>query len=190
MDQSKKRDHKIMVTDIAIEKIPYIKINGLSDEICEAIQNEHKEILRLSKTLNKSNEVLTLMSVTNLEIVRVLGDEFKVDPSSNPVAVTLFRNTGRNELMYLHNHPSTNKFSWADIAEFIYNGNIGLLSVVTNQGEVYILYKTPHYNFAFLKDFLTEVYEKIKFNLISHNEAVKKFLKECHKGGVLYAKSD
>ena len=43
--------------------------------------------------------------------------------------------------MYLHNHPSTSTFSMADIDTFITQACIGLMSVVTNQGEVYILHK-------------------------------------------------
>ena len=190
MDQSKKRDHKIIVTDMAIEKVPYIKIPGLSDEICKAIQNEHKEILRISKNQNNSNEVLSLMTITNLEIVRVLGDEFKVDPSNNPVAVALFRNTVKNELMYLHNHPSTNKFSLIDLTEFLNYSNIGLLSVVTNQVEVYILHKTSDFDFDIAKDLLVNAGKSAERYIISHDAAVKKFLKECRKGGVFYVKAN
>lgn len=191
VEQAKKRDHKIMITDIAIDKVPYVKIPGLSDDACKAIQEEHKEILRIAKEKNNSNEILSLMSKNlNEKSVRVLGGEFGVDPSTDPKAVSLFNCSGRQEIMYLHNHPSTNRFSMTDIMTFIAYGEIGTISVVTNQGEVHVLNKTSKYDFEKSGKILKKIYEDYQSNKISHNLAVKEFLKVCDKGGIVYARSD
>lgn len=191
MEQAKKRDHKIFITDIAIDKVPYVKVDELSKTLCEAIQQEHKEILRISKTKNDSNEVLSLMLINLKETpIRVLGNEFRVDPNTDPRAISLFSRSNRQEIMYLHNHPSTNIFSLVDIMAFIFQGEIGLLSVVTNQGEVYILYKTSKYNFIVSSKLFKEIYMDYQSGELEHGAAVKKFLKVCIKGGVMYAKSN
>ncbi len=121
--------------------------------------------------------------------VVVLGDEFSVNPSKNPAAHALFNKANRKGIMYLHNHPSTNRFSFADIMEFVRNGPIALLSVVTNQGGVHILYKTGKYSFERARTIFSEIYTLYQQNKIEHNEAVKLFLKQCEKGGIIYAKS-
>lgn len=188
MEQAKKRDHKIMITDVAISKVPYVEVPGLSKEICKAIQIEHKEILRLAQRENESNEVLSLFPRSLSKPVRVKGGEFEVYPSDDPRAVSLFSRSGRQELMYLHNHPSTNSFSLADIMTFIQYGEIGLLTVVTNQGEVYILYKTAKYSYADTNRLFDKVYREYQSSVLDHNSAVKEFLKICCKGGIVYAR--
>ncbi|MBR3623473.1 MAG: hypothetical protein IKN43_09035 [Selenomonadaceae bacterium] len=191
MEQAKKRDHKIFITDIAIDKVPYVAVDELSRTLCEAIQNEHKEILRISQTKNDSNEVLTLMPINLKETpIRVLGNEFRVDPNTHPQAISLFSRSNRQEIMYLHNHPSTNSFSLVDIMAFISQGEISLLSVVTNQGEVYILYKSSKYDFSVSSELFKEIYMNYQAGVLEHGAAVKKFLKICMKGGVIYAESN
>jgi len=190
LEQAKKRDHKILITNIAISKVPYIKVLGLSEDVCKAIQIEHKEILKISQTDNDSNEVLSLMLKDLSANVRVMGSEFEVRPADNPEAVSLFNKAQRYEMMYLHNHPSTNKFSLADLMTFIKYGNIGVMSVVTNQGNAYILSKTVEYDYRLANKIFDEIYLRYRDEKIDHNVAVYEFLKVCHRGGIIYAKSD
>lgn len=186
LEQAKKRDHKIVITDVAIEKVPYIEVTGLSNDVCKAIQDEHKEILRIAKAKNDSNEVLTIMTADGLEKIRIFGDEFEVNPSNEPKAIVIFNQAKRREIMYLHNHPSTNSFSLADIDTFISEGKIGLLSVVTNQGEAYILYKTIQYDYASVRRLLIDLYNNCNGDA---DIMLNKFLKKCEKVGIIYAKS-
>lgn len=189
LEQAKKHDRKIMITDIAIEKVPYVEVSGLSQEQCETIQQEHREILRIAQSENESNEVLTIMSKNLLARVRVKGSEFEVLPASDPRAVSLLNRSGRQELMYLHNHPSTKIFSLADIMTFIQYGEICLMSVVTNQGTVHILYKNQSYNYTVTCQLLDVIYRRYQVNELTHDVAVKEFLKMCSKGGITYAQS-
>ena len=46
MEQAKKRDHKVYITDVAIDKVSIVNVPELSRSINETIQNEHKNILR------------------------------------------------------------------------------------------------------------------------------------------------
>lgn len=49
LNQSKRRDKKIYITDIAIDKVPYIKYDGFTDERNQIMQELAKDVLVLSK---------------------------------------------------------------------------------------------------------------------------------------------
>jgi hypothetical protein len=91
-------------------------------------------------------------------------------------------------LIYMHNHPSTNLFSVADIDTFICERAIKIMSVVTNQGEVYVLNKTSEYAYNNARAVLAEVFNSFD-DEIDNVEFVKSFLRKCDKGGIEYAKS-
>lgn len=57
LKQAKRRDRKVYITDIAIDKVPYIKYDGFTDERNRIMQELAKDVLLLSKERNDSNEV-------------------------------------------------------------------------------------------------------------------------------------
>lgn len=189
VSQAKKRDHKILITDVAIDKVPCVKTSGMSESEAFSIQGEHKALLKIAQQQNESNEVLTIMSTSNGMRVRTLGTEKTVDPSSNPEAVMMMRTSARNEMAYLHNHPSTNCFSLADINTFLLQAQIGTMSVVTNQGEVYVLHKTRKYDYNKAREIFDTICTDCLTNKLSYKEAVARFVKEAAKGGIEYGKS-
>lgn len=189
LEQAKKRDHKIFITDIAINKVPYVKTKEMTNYLAQIIQKEHKNILKIAKEENNSNEVLSIISLRDLKIIHVKGDEFSVNPSNTIEVRTLFSIAKRKEIMYLHNHPSTNKFSLPDILSFIREGQLGLISVVTNQGEVYILQKSKLYDFNKTKILFSKIYLDYTNHKLTHGEAVNQFLKQCYEGGIYYEKA-
>lgn len=184
--QAKKRDHKIMITDVAIEKVPFIKMPNIVREECERIQGAHKRLLRIAQTQNNSNEVLAILSFANTDEIHVLGTETRVDPTTNAKACTSFFSSRYGELMYLHNHPKTGLFSMMDIDTFITQGAIGLMSVVTNQGEVYILHKNHRYNYEKVRNLLLSICKTVNRD---SDRTVEMFLSECRKVGVDYGKA-
>lgn len=66
---------------------------------------------------------------------------------------------------------------------------IKAISVVTNQGEVYILNKLDNYSFDNTRKLLNEIYQSYPNGDIDDRDFVKKFLKHCYEGGIEYAKS-
>lgn len=189
LGQAKKRDHKIFITDMAIEKVAYVAVPDMSEEVNLCLRNEHRELLQIAKEQNNSNEVSTIISLVQHRKAVVLGDEFSVQTGSSPEAMGIFSIAATGEIMYLHNHPSTNNFSLTDIATFLRESQIGLLSVVTNQGTVYILHKNKNYSFQGAATLFTPIVLKYQKKLIGHNEAVKAFLKICEQGGIDYVRS-
>ena len=189
VNQSKKRDHKIMITDIAIDKVGYVTIQEIGEAAGQIIQEEHKELLRTAKEYNNSNEVLTIMTIDGTLKIRILGSEYSVDPSSSPEAYSIMRTAGSKSVMYLHNHPSTKSFSLPDIVTFLRYNQIGIMTVVTNQGEVYVLHKTAKYDYNKVRNIFNVAYAAYLSKEKNHDEAVSEFLKNCHKGGIEYVRS-
>ena len=97
-----------------------------------------------------------------------------------------FLTSGYRELMYLHNHPSTSTFSMADIDTFITQACIGLMSVVTNQGEVYILHKNHRYTYQQVRELLFSIKEIANEDI---EETIDLFLRNCGKVGIDYGKA-
>ena len=80
------------------------------------------------------------------------------------------------------------QFSFADIMEFIRYSQIGVMSVVTNQGEVHVLWKGSEYNFKVIHAIFSEIYSAYCIGALDDRKAVDLFLKACEKGGVVYAR--
>lgn len=189
VEQAKKRDHKILITDAAIQKVRTVDLPELSLAEAESLALENKKLLRVAMEQNDSNEVISVMSLKQERTVRQLGTEGKASPGENPEAVALYRSAERKELAYLHNHPSTNGLSLQDIMTFVDYGPIGIMSVVTNQGSTFLLQKTSKYDYNRTKEIFAESYQMWRNGDISYDEAVKRFLKRCSKGGVFYGRS-
>lgn len=189
LEQAKKRDRKIFITDTAIEKVDLVKPRDFSYSQASLMKSKHKELLNVAKKQNNSNEVLFIENLEFNNEVRILGNEFVVSPGKNPFAVSVIAHAKRQSLIYLHNHPSTNTFSVGDIDTFVCEKAIKAISVVTNQGEVYILNKLDNYSFDNTRKLLNEIYQSYPNGDIDDRDFVKKFLKHCYEGGIEYAKS-
>lgn len=142
-----------------------------------------------AKDKNESNEVLFIDDFNFKSEVQILGEEFVVSPAKNPFAVSVVKNAERQSLIYLHNHPSTNNFSVADIDTFICEGSIKAMSVVTNQGEVYVLNKKAGYEYNKARQLMSETFYSFEEDEIDNNEFVKRFIKKCNEGGIECVKS-
>lgn len=189
LEQAKKRDHKIYVTDVAIEKVGKVKPIDFSDSQIELMQIKHKELLKLAMNKNDSNEVLFIDDLKFKSEVQILGEEFVVSPGKNPFAVSIINNAERQSLIYMHNHPSTNNFSIGDIDTFVCESAIKTISVVTNQGEVYTLNKVKGYDYNKTRNLLSDIFNSFSDEEIDDKEFVLEFLKRCNEGGIEYAKS-
>ena len=189
LEQAKKRDHKVFVTREAIHRVDYVELSDFTEEQALAMQNKHRQVLEIAMNENNSNEVLLIEDLDFKSEVKILGSEFVVSPGKNPFAVSVIAHAERQSLVYLHNHPSTNTFSVGDIDTFVCERAIKVMSVVTNQGEVYILNKLANYNFSRVRELLTSVYTSFPKGEIDDKEFVIRFLKICRKGGIEYAKA-
>ena len=85
LEMAKKRDHKIVITDEAIKKVPRIQYKNIPESEYDTIQELAKTVLQISKDENNSNEV----AITYI----VKGNGYNYEK-----AVTLF-----NEAIVLNN---------------------------------------------------------------------------------------
>ena len=189
MEQAKKRDRKIYITEQSINKVDFVQPSDFTSRQALVMQQKHKELLEIAKTKNNSNEVLFIEDLRFSSEVQVLGSEFVVSPGKSPFAVSVLINAERQSLIYLHNHPSTNSFSVGDIDTFVCERAVKAMSVVTNQGEVYVLNKLENYSFEGTKKLLNSIYNHFPDGEIDDKDFVKQFLSRCREGGIEYAKS-
>jgi hypothetical protein len=182
--EQKRRDKKVFITDVAIQNIKKVDIDGFSDAQNKRLQELHKDLLTTAKNRNNSNEVLKVWNTYTNEVVEMLGSENNVDPSGNPYVTELMHNSYFKELVFLHNHPSASGFSGEDVKTFLKNPEIGVMTVVTNQGEVYLLRKNDDFSFEKADNFIKDLCKK---NLDEY-EVFAEFLKKGKKVGVIYGK--
>ena len=77
MEQAKKRDRKIMITDVALNKVPLVQVPEFTQVECETVAAEHRTLLRVAKEKNHSNEVLSVVSFKQVRRAMVLGEAAK-----------------------------------------------------------------------------------------------------------------
>ena len=94
LEMAKKKDHKIVITNEAIRKVPRIKYKNIPESEYNTIQELVRNVLRISKNENNSNEVAITYGMYSVERIKkgeeyigvALGSEHGVAPISNTTA--------------------------------------------------------------------------------------------------------
>jgi len=152
MINQKKRNRPIAITPIAILKVPCTHIFGFSPEQNRYIQEKHRQVLRSAARLNakyKSNsmEVVLLINTHTWEEWVVEGKEERVVYMNDNLAANQAMDTSpKNSLMLLHNHPGTGTFSAEDIKTFCNTDSLYIITVVGNDGTIYLLKKENNFD--------------------------------------------
>ena len=185
LEQAKKRDHKIMITDTAIEKIQRSSSAVFTAEQNTVIDRKHRELLTIAKEQNDSNEVALLFSLVSGEQTVTFGSESAVNIFANPASSALMRRI--SGLFLAHNHPSTQNFSYSDLGVFLMNDNIQGMSVVTNLGAVHMIVKTAKYDFVAVYETLKQIRQQYgAIDGETDAAIVREFLKGAGKLGIEY----
>lgn len=196
LQMAKKRDHKIMITDEAINKVPRIQYKHIPEVEYDNLWDLAKNVLRISKEENSSNEVALTYTLAHKEMIErgekyigvSLGNEHDVDPLSTTTAYHLVSSAKDCVVIVLHNHPSLSKFSLSDILFLLKYEAIKMLVVVTNLGNVSYLVKNEKYNYQEAINLFNAAVEKhnVATNLKKLQEAADYFLKNCYTIGIEY----
>lgn len=189
--QSKRRDKKVYITDIAIKKVPYIEYKGFTEEQNKRMRNLIQEVLVLSKEKKQSNEVALTCDIgsdTDLESGISFGTEHEVDILADTWSNHLIMSNKSIAVVVLHNHPSTQTFSLQDIHFFIQFPMIKMIVVVSNQGTVHYLERNDPYDYESVSGLFMESIEGLdkKSSIKEQYFAALSFLARCSEVGLYY----
>lgn len=194
--EARKRNRKVLITDIAIQKVPYIKYKEIPEEHYDNLYELAKYVLQLSKDKNDSNEVAVVYSLdfdnlvkNNMEYMGVsFGTEHEVDPAGSTASYHIINSTLECVVICMHNHPNLSKFSLDDIKFFLRNHNVKLIVVITNLGNISYLVKAGNYNYnSAVKIFNESVsIHNLETDLKNAQKAANHFLNECFKANIIY----
>lgn len=196
LEMAKKRDHKIMITDEAIKKVPRIRYKNIPESEYNTIQELARNVLQISKNENNSNEVAITYNMDSAECIQkgeeyigvALGSEHEVDPISNTTAYHLVSSAKECIVIVLHNHPSLSDFSLSDVKFLLQYGSVKMMVVVTNLGSISYLVKGEGYTY---ENAVALFNESVSMSndareLKGLQKAADYFLKNCHIAGIDY----
>lgn len=166
LEMAKKRDKKVYITDIAINKVPFVQYKGFTDSQNQIMRELAQEVLTVSKDENDSNEVAITcdLGVNNpLEVYGVsFGTEHEVDVRADTLSNHILVSRESVAVVVLHNHPSTQTFSIQDIRFFIEFSVLEVMVVVSNQGTVHYLKREESYDLKKAVALFNECVENLK----------------------------
>lgn len=166
LEMAKKRDKKVYITDIAINKVPFVQYKGFTDSQNQIMRELAQEVLTVSKDENDSNEVAITcdLGVNNpLEVYGVsFGTEHEVDVRADTLSNHILVSRESVAVVVLHNHPSTQTFSIQDIRFFIEFSVLEVMVVVSNQGTVHYLKREESYDLKKAAALFNECVENLK----------------------------
>lgn len=196
LEMARKRDHKIMITDEAINKVPRVQYKEIPEMEYDNLQELAKQVLQISKDENDSNEVAVTYSLESARLIEkgeryigvALGAEHDVDPLSDSTSYHLIRATKDCVVIVLHNHPSLSAFSLSDVQFFLRYETVKMMVVVTNLGNVSYMVKNKKYDFEKAVMLLNEAVDlnNKAENIRDLQAAADYFLKSCYNIGINY----
>ncbi len=192
LGMAKKRDKKVYITDIAINKVPLVQYNGFTDNQNQLMQKLAQEVLTVSKEQNDSNEVAITCDLgadNPLEVYGVsFGTEHEVDVRADTLSNHILVSQKSVAVVVLHNHPSTQTFSIQDIRFFIEFSVLEVMVVVSNQGTIHYLRREENYNLKKAAALFNECVENLEKDspLTEVYLASLSFLAKSSEAGIYY----
>lgn len=167
------------ITDSSVERVPKVKIQGYSDEQCEVIQNQHKELLKYSRDNNENKEVAFVFDNELKNRKKFKGADDRLDFGSALYGKDLF---------VMHNHPRNSSYSTTDLIFFGDNINVKTFTIVKNNGNIEYITKSLDFDYFKFKLEYDRLYRKIVINETDKekDKFVRTFLNKT-KSGVIWS---
>ncbi|MBO5068823.1 MAG: hypothetical protein J6C37_00440 [Roseburia sp.] len=192
LGQAKCRNCKVYITDIAIEKVPFVEYHGFDEDKNKIMQELAKNVLILSKEENDSNEVAItcdLGTVNPLEQFGIsLGTEHEVNILADTLSNHIIVSQESVAVVVLHNHPSTQTFSLQDIQFYLEYPMLKVIVVVSNQGTVHYMMRDKNYDYKKAFQLFRECIADLRRNSPVKEQylAALSFLAKCSEVGLYY----
>lgn len=173
----------IPVTEQSINNVKKVQTRFMTQDQAGHLRDTHRQILHAVQNAPEETEAITYLD-SNLKAIKIVVGEKKgvVNIGEPPVGA----------VGIAHNHPSGRVFSFDDISNFSVRENLNVMTVVGNNGSVYVLEKTDEYDFASLYHLLQRTIDSTDIGtLITEQqkvEFVEGFLYEAAKSGIVYTK--
>ena len=167
----------VIPTKESVDRIPRIKLDGMTDVQAASLQNAHKSVLQTvldSKTPNHEAGCFILDDYTGTTPF-ISKNQGNIDFPETPI----------NAIGTIHSHPTGQTFSIGDILAFAGDGDLSIMTVVGNNGSVYIFQKTDLFDVAGYLDYLrTGIAENPHYKETA--EAYLSFMEDVLHGGKEY----
>ena len=192
LEMAKKRDKKVYITDVAIDKVPLIEYYGFTDEQNRIMQELARNVLVISKESNDSNEVALTCDLGKPDPLHnfgvALGTEHDVDVLSDTLSNHMIVSSKSVAVVLLHNHPSTQTFSLEDVQFFVQHPMLAVIVVVSNQGTVHYMKRDKDFDYGKVAVLFKECIQGLKRNSPSQEVymATLTFLAKCSEAGLYY----
>lgn len=180
-------ENKVNITQIAIDKVKTIELDGYTLDDMKKLQNHHKDLLKTAMNNNNSNEVAKIFSTSFGKDVTVFGDESGVLINQDIGARAFMLKADKSSVILIHNHPKGTSFSYSDIGVFLQD-KIKTLTIVTNRGKVYALNKTNTFDILGISGKIKEIRDGYDVPKDHQEEITKQILKVIGNYGVQYIK--
>ena len=176
-------------------KVPFVRYREIPEDEYEIIYQLVKQVLKLSKDENNSDEVAITYSIdaekalANENVVGIqFGDEHSVNPLADALTYHLIMSSRECMVVSMHNHPSLSLISATDIRFFLQYGSIRLLIVVTNLGSISYMVKGKNFDYNKSVVLLNETIQRYNAasDLKGYQEATKFFISNCYQAGIIY----
>ena len=160
MENEKKNPGWFSIT--AITKVPYIAYPTLNEAECKEIQEQTKEVLRISRNKNQYKEVAITYNIHNHNPDKykiVLGNIANVEICNDTNTLQLLQTSSVQEelaVISIHNHPNDSMFSINDLLIFAEHPSIKIMEIVNRDGEVAFLLRPKFEKYHSLIDILID----------------------------------
>jgi hypothetical protein len=147
----------------AISNVPYIAYPNLTKEQCFEIQEQTKNVLRISRNENQFQEVAITYSLNDQskdKYKKILGNFDSIIINDDPNTQELFKKANEKKdliIISIHNHPNDSPFSITDLLLFCENPSIKIMEIVNRQGEVSFLLRPIPVRYTIVTDNILDV---------------------------------
>lgn len=164
----------VVPTQECVDQIPLIKLDGMTYAQALSLQNAHKAVLQAvvdSKTPDHEAGCFILDDYSSTSPF-VSSHQGNIDFPETPIRA----------IGTIHSHPTGQTFSIGDILAFAGNGDLSIMTVVGNNGSIYIFQKTDLFDVSGYLDYLrTETAENPHYKETA--ESYLSFMEEVLNGG-------
>lgn len=167
------QDRTFQVHELAPERVPLARWEGLSEQQAQNLQAAHKALLRFLQGGDPAREAGGYLDKDFKLISAHEGAAGEVELRTPPVGA----------IGSVHTHPSGETFSLMDVSNFTMHVELGIMTVVGNNGNVYVLEKDEdRLDIAGLSHFLKEVSERQPAGYLNTPELYIAFMEEFLHG--------